>query len=472
MSVHTTTTQTAAAVLEEVPLVQGGLTFNGITEKISGIGEHKTPQLWWILFGMALSGVMVLAGSIGWLVYEGTGIWGLNNPVGWGWAIVNFVFWVGIGHAGTLISAILFLLRQRWRTAINRFAEAMTIVAVICAGIFPAIHVGRIWIAYYMFPLPNQMQMWPNFRSPLLWDVFAVGTYFTVSFLFWFVGLVPDLATFRDRAKTKFRRMVFGILSLGWRNGNKQWKHYELSYLMLAGLATPLVLSVHSVVSTDFATSLVPGWHTTIFPPYFVAGAIFSGFGMVLSLAIIARKVFKLQNLITVDHLEKMNKIILVTGSMVGYAYIMEFFIAWYSGNIYEVFAFVNRGFGNYAWAYWIMFLCNVITPQLFWIRKFRRSIPIMFTLSIFVNIGMWFERFVITVTSLSRDFLPSSWDYYSPTAWDVLTFIGSFGMFFTLFLLFLRFLPMISMSEIKGVLPEADPHHNGHGKKHEGGAA
>ncbi len=472
MSVHTTTTQTAAAVLEEVPLVQGGLTFNGITEKISGIVEHKTPQLWWILFGMALSGVMVLAGSIGWLVYEGTGIWGLNNPVGWGWAIVNFVFWVGIGHAGTLISAILFLLRQRWRTAINRFAEAMTIVAVICAGIFPAIHVGRIWIAYYMFPLPNQMQMWPNFRSPLLWDVFAVGTYFTVSFLFWFVGLVPDLATFRDRAKTKFRRMVFGILSLGWRNGNKQWKHYELSYLMLAGLATPLVLSVHSVVSTDFATSLVPGWHTTIFPPYFVAGAIFSGFGMVLSLAIIARKVFKLQNLITVDHLEKMNKIILVTGSMVGYAYIMEFFIAWYSGNIYEVFAFVNRGFGNYAWAYWIMFLCNVITPQLFWIRKFRRSIPIMFTLSIFVNIGMWFERFVITVTSLSRDFLPSSWDYYSPTAWDVLTFIGSFGMFFTLFLLFLRFLPMISMSEIKGVLPEADPHHNGHGKKHEGGAA
>ena len=457
---NTSKPTTASTVLEEAPLVQGGLTFHGITEKISGIVEGRTPSLWWLLFGTALSGALILVGSIGWLVYEGTGIWGLNNPVGWGWAIVNFVFWVGIGHAGTLISAILFLLRQRWRTAINRFAEAMTIVAVICAGIFPAIHVGRIWIAYYMFPVPNQMDMWPNFRSPLVWDVFAVGTYFTVSFLFWYVGLVPDLATFRDRAKKRIKRVVFGALSLGWRGGNRQWKHYELAYLMLAGLATPLVLSVHSVVSTDFATSMIPGWHTTIFPPYFVAGAIFSGFGMVLTLAIIARRVFRLENLITIDHLEKMNKIILVTGSMVGYAYIMEFFIAWYSGNIYEVFAFINRGFGNYAWAYWIMFLCNVITPQLFWFKKIRRSIPVMFILSIFVNIGMWFERFVITVTSLSRDFLPSSWDYYSPTTWDVLTFIGSFGLFFSLFLLFLRFLPMISMSEVKGVMPEADPHH------------
>lgn len=469
-----TTKHTAApAVLEEAPLVQGGLTFAGITDKISGIVERPTPKLWWLLFGIALSGSLILAGSIGWLFFEGTGIWGLNNPVGWGWAIVNFVFWVGIGHAGTLISAILFLLRQKWRTAINRFAEAMTIVAVICAGIFPAIHVGRIWIVYYMFPVPNQMDMWPNFRSPLLWDVFAVGTYFTVSFLFWYVGLVPDLATFRDRAKTKIKKMVFGVLSLGWLGGNRQWRHYELAYLMLAGLATPLVLSVHSVVSTDFATSLVPGWHTTIFPPYFVAGAIFSGFGMVLTLAIIARKVFSLQNLITVDHLEKMNKIILVTGSMVGYAYIMEFFIAWYSGNIYEVFAFINRGFGNYAWAYWIMFLCNVITPQLFWFRKLRRSIPAMFILSIFVNIGMWFERFVITVTSLSRDFLPSSWDYYSPTIWDIMTFVGSFGLFFTLFLLFLRFLPLIAMSEVKGVMPEADPHHHKHADAPaEGGAA
>ncbi len=452
------------AALVEEPLVAGGLTFRTVTEKISGIAERATPKGWWLAFGAALSGLLVLFGSIGWLFFEGIGVWGLNNPVGWGWAIVNFVFWVGIGHAGTLISAILFLLRQRWRTAINRFAEAMTIVAVICALIFPGIHVGRIWIAYYMFPVPNQMGMWPNFRSALLWDVFAVGTYFTVSFLFWYVGLIPDLATFRDRAVSKVKRVVWGILSLGWRGGNRQWQHYELSYLMLAGLATPLVLSVHSVVSTDFATSLIPGWHTTIFPPYFVAGAIFSGFGMVLTLAIIARKIFHLENLITIAHFEKMNKIILVTGSMVGYAYIMEFFIAWYSGNIYEAFAFINRAFGNYAWAYWIMFLCNVITPQLFWFRKIRRSIPWMFVLSIFVNIGMWFERFVITVTSLSRDYLPSSWDYYSPTIWDILTFVGSFGLFFTLFLLFLRFLPIIAISEVKGVMPEADPHHNGHG--------
>jgi molybdopterin-containing oxidoreductase family membrane subunit len=362
-----------------------------------------------------------------------------------------------------LISAILFLLRQRWRTAINRFAEAMTIVAVICALLFPGIHVGRIWVLYWFFPVPNQMDMWPNFRSPLLWDFFAVGTYFTVSALFWYVGLIPDLATLRDRAKTRLRAIVFGVLSLGWLGGNRQWRHYEKAYLMLAGLATPLVLSVHSIVSTDFATSLIPGWHTTIFPPYFVAGAIFSGFGMVMTLGLIARKIFRLDKLITMDHLEKMSKIMLVTGSMVGYAYMMEFFIAWYSGNIYEAFAFINRAFGNYAWAYWIMFLCNVITPQLFWFRKIRRSVRWLFTLSIFVNIGMWFERFVITISSLSRDFLPSSWDYYSPTFWDVATFVGSFGLFFTLFLLFIRFLPMISMSEVKGVLPEADPHSHDH---------
>jgi molybdopterin-containing oxidoreductase family membrane subunit len=392
------------------------------------------------------------------LVWEGTGIWGLNNPVGWGWAIVNFVFWVGIGHAGTLISAILFLLRQQWRTAINRFAEAMTIFAVICALVFPGIHVGRIWLAYYMFPIPNQMLIWPNFRSPLLWDIFAVGTYFTVSTLFWYVGLIPDLATLRDRA-TKVRKKVLGFFAMGWRGGNRQWQHYEKAYLMLAGLATPLVLSVHSVVATDFATSMVPGWHTTIFPPYFVAGAVFSGFGMVMTLAIIARKIYGLEDIITVNHLEKMNKIILVTGSMVGYAYMTEFFIAWYSGNEYEFFAFINRALGPYAWAYWIMFLCNVITPQIFWFKKLRRSIPVMFVASIFVNIGMWFERFVITVTSLSRDFLPSSWDYYSPSIWDILTFVGSFGLFFTFFLLFLRFLPMVALAEVKGVMPEADPH-------------
>jgi len=457
------------AVGGENLLVTGGHTFHTLTEKISGIVEKKTPSQWYLLFAMAVSGMMVLLGSIGWLVWEGTGVWGLNNPVGWGWAIVNFVFWVGIGHAGTLISAILFLLRQQWRTAINRFAEAMTIFAVISALVFPGIHVGRIWLAYYMFPVPNQMLIWPNFRSPLLWDIFAVGTYFTVSLLFWYVGLIPDLATLRDRA-TKLRKKVLGIFALGWRGGNRQWQHYEKAYLMLAGLATPLVLSVHSVVATDFATSLIPGWHTTIFPPYFVAGAVFSGFGMVMTLAIIARKIYGLEDIITVNHLEKMNKIILVTGSMVGYAYMSEFFIAWYSGNDFEVFAFINRAFGPYAWAYWIMFLCNVITPQIFWFKKLRRSIPVMFVASIFVNIGMWFERFVITVTSLSRDFLPSSWDYYSPTIWDILTFVGSFGLFFTFFLLFLRFLPMVALSEVKAVLPAADPHHY-HKKEVAGGA-
>jgi molybdopterin-containing oxidoreductase family membrane subunit len=465
----------AAVLTAEAPLVTGGLDFGGVTETVSSIVERKTPTAWWLAFSLAASVLLMLVGSIGWLVYDGVGVWGLNNPVGWGWDIVNFVFWVGIGHAGTLISAILFLLRQRWRTAINRFAEAMTIVAVICALMFPGIHVGRMWLLYWFFPVPNQMSMWPNFRSPLLWDFFAVGTYFTVSTVFWYVGLIPDLATLRDRAKTRARKIVFGILSLGWRGGNRQWRHYELVYLMLAGLATPLVLSVHSIVSTDFATSMIPGWHTTIFPPYFVAGAIFSGFGMVMTLAIIARKIFKLENIITINHLEKMNKIMLVTGSMVGYAYISEFFMAWYSGNMYEAFTFVNRAFGNYAWAYWIMFLCNVVTPQLFWSKKIRRSVPVMFVLSIFVNIGMWFERFVITVTSLSRDFLPSSWGYFSPTKWDIMIFIGSFGLFFTLFLLFLRFLPMISMTEIKGVMPEADPHatgHDAHDANPAGGAA
>ena len=444
----------------EAPLVTGGQTFGSITEKISGIIERRTPPVWYLALAASLSLLVVLIGSLGYLVFEGIGIWGLNNPVGWGWAIINFVWWVGIGHAGTLISAILFLLRQRWRTSINRFAEAMTLFAISCALIFPAIHVGRVWVVYWVFPLPNQMQMWPNFRSPLLWDVFAVSTYFTASLLFWYTGLIPDLATLRDRAKTKIRKIFFGIFSLGWRGGNRQWKHYELAYLILAGISTPLVLSVHSVVSTDFAVSILPGWHTTIFPPYFVAGAIFSGFAMVVTLSIIARKIFGLEHLITLNHLEKINKVMLLTGMMVGYAYSMEFFIAWYSGNIYEQFAFINRAFGNYAWAYWIMIGCNVAVPQLFWFKKLRRSIPVMFVASILVNIGMWFERFVIVVTSLSRDFLPANWDYYSPTIWDVATFIGSFWLFFTLFLLFIRFLPLISMSEVKGVLPEADPHH------------
>ncbi len=423
--------------------------------------------MWYVAISITSSLAALMFVSIGYLVWEGVGIWGLNNPVGWGWAIINFVFWVGIGHAGTLISAILFLLRQKWRTSINRFAEAMTLFAVMCALVFPGIHVGRIWIAYYMFPLPNQMDMWPNFRSPLLWDVFAVGTYFTVSLMFWYVGLIPDLATLRDRATTKLRKFVLGILAVGWHGGNRQWKHYELAYLILAGISTPLVLSVHSVVSTDFAVSIVPGWHTTIFPPYFVAGAIFSGFAMVMTLSIIVRKLFALEDYITLRHLERINKIMLLTGMMVGYAYSIEFFIAWYSGNIYEAFTFINRATGPYAWGYWIMITCNVVVPQMFWFKKLRNSIPVMFVISILINVGMWFERFVIVVSSLANDFLPAAWDYYSPTFWDISTFVGSFGLFLTLFLLFIRFAPIIAMSEVKGVLPEADPHHHAQDHDH-----
>ena len=446
--------------IERVPLVLGDKNFQEVTDIIAKPAESKAPKWWFIgLIGSA-SLAALLFSMIGYLVWDGVGVWGLNNPVGWGFAIVNFVFWVGIGHAGTLISAILFLFRQKWRTSINRFAEAMTIFAVICAGIFPGIHIGRVWVAYYMFPIPNSMAMWPNFKSALLWDVFAVSTYFTVSLLFWYVGLIPDLATFRDRSKTKIKQIAYGVFALGWNGSNRHWMNYEKAYLILAAIATPLVLSVHSIVSFDFATSNLPGWHTTIFPPYFVAGAIFSGFAMVLTLLIIARKIFGMEDLVTIRHLENMIKFILATGTMVGYAYAMEFFMAWYSANEFEKFAFINRAFGPYAWAYWIMVSCNVISPQLFWFKKLRTNIPIMFIISIFVNIGMWFERFVITVTSLHRDFLPSSWDYYIPTWVDILTFVGSFGLFFTLFLLFLKFLPMISISEVKGVMSIADPHH------------
>ena len=442
------------------PLILGGKDFHAITEAVVAPVEWQVPKTWYLTFGLSLALLGLLVVSIGYLIWEGTGIWGLNNPVGWGWAIVNFVFWVGIGHAGTLISAILFLFRQKWRTSINRFAEAMTIFAVMCALIFPTIHVGRIWLLYWVFPIPNQMEVWPNFRSPLLWDVFAVTIYGTVSILFWYVGLIPDLATIRDRAKTRVRRMAYGIFSLGWRGSNRHWQNYEAAYLILAGLSTPLVLSVHTIVSFDFAVSQLPGWHTTIFPPYFVAGAIFSGFAMVITLMTVARKIFNLEQLVTIRHFENMAKIILLTGSLVGYSYAMEFFIAWYSGNPFESFAFVNRAFGPYAWAYWIMVSCNVLSPQVFWFKKARTSIPILFTISIFVNIGMWFERFVITVTSLHRDFLPSSWDYYSPTIWDISTFVGSFGLFFTMFHLFVRYLPMVAIAEVKTVLPQADPHH------------
>ncbi|RAP33920.1 hydrogenase [Candidatus Marinamargulisbacteria bacterium SCGC AG-439-L15] len=446
--------------VKRVPLVADNPSFADVTNVVCKPVEDKAPKWWLIGLMLSFSLLLMMVGMIGYLVWDGVGVWGLNQPVGWGFAIVNFVFWVGIGHAGTLISAILFLFRQKWRTSINRFAEAMTIFAVICALVFPGIHVGRVWAAYWLFPFPNSMALWPNFRSPLLWDVFAVSTYFTVSLLFWYVGLIPDLATLRDRAKTKTRKLVYGIFAIGWRGANRHWQNYERAYLILAAIATPLVLSVHTIVSFDFAVSQLPGWHTTIFPPYFVAGAIFSGFAMVLTLLIIAREIFGMKHIVTIRHLENMNKFILGTGTMVGYAYAMEFFIAWYSGNPYETFAFVNRAFGPYAWAYWIMVSCNVISPQLFWFKKLRTSIPVMFVISIFVNIGMWFERFVITVTSLHRDFLPSSWGYYSPTYVDVCTFIGSFGLFFTLFLLFLKFLPMIAISEVKAVMPQADPHH------------
>ncbi len=443
----------------EPALVKGNHDFKDITAMVTDINMRPTPTAWYIAFGISNILLLLLLVSIAYLFWEGTGIWGLNQPVGWGWAIINFVWWVGIGHAGTLISAILFLFRQGWRTAINRFAEAMTIFAVMCAGIFPAIHVGRIWVIYWVFPIPNSMAMWPNFNSPLLWDVFAVSTYFTVSFLFWYVGLIPDLATLRDRIKSKFGKLIYGTFALGWRGSNRHWWNYEKSYMLLAGLATPLVLSVHTIVSFDFAVSLIPGWHTTIFPPYFVAGAVFSGFAMVLTLMIIVRKIYKLEDIMTVDHIEKMNIIILVTGSMVGFAYAMEFFIAWYGGVEYEKAIFIIRATGPYAWAYWIMITCNVLSPQFFWSKKLRRHVGFTFFISIVVNIGMWFERFVIAVTSLSTDFLPSSWGYYSPTFWDVVTYIGTFGLFFTFFLLFLRFLPMVAVAELKGVMPQADPH-------------
>lgn len=450
----------------EPPLVTGNLSFHELTELVARHAEKKPPKLWYVAITISSLLLLNLLVMIAYQVWNGVGVWGNNVPVGWGWPIVDFVFWVGIGHAGTLISAILFLFRQRWRTSINRAAEAMTLFAVICALLFPTIHVGRVWAIYWTLPIPNQMEMWPQFKSPLLWDVFAVSSYFIVSLLFWYVGLIPDLGTLRDRAKTFVRQRVLGVFAMGWTGANRHWRNYEKSYLLLAGLATPLVLSVHSVVSFDFAVSVVPGWHTTVFPPYFVAGAIFSGFAMVVTLLVIARKVYGIEDLITLNHLEKMNIIILLTGSMVGFAYITEFFIAWYSQVEYEQYAFINRATGPYAWAYWIMMSCNLIAPQVFWFKRLRRNIPLMFVISIFVNIGMWFERFVITVTSLHRDYLPSSWGYFTPTIVDVLTFVGSFGLFLTLFLLFLRFLPMVALAEVKGVIPEADPHfYDDHGE-------
>ncbi|HEX3444019.1 MAG TPA: NrfD/PsrC family molybdoenzyme membrane anchor subunit [Chthoniobacterales bacterium] len=443
------------------PMVLNNRSMSWITNLIAGIPEQKTP-LWWYIT-IAITGSIASFGvfCILYLLFTGVGVWGNNIPVGWAWDITNFVFWIGIGHAGTLISAILFLCRQKWRTSINRASEAMTLFAVICAAIYPGIHVGRIWMVWFMAPVPNPNWIWPNFRSPLLWDVFAVSTYFTVSVLFWFLGLVPDLATMRDRARSKVGKFCYGLLALGWRGGNRQWRHYEMAYLILAGLSTPLVLSVHSTVSFDFATSLIPGWHTTIFPPYFVAGAIFGGFAMVLTLMLPARSIYKLHDVFTWNHIDVMCKIILLTGSIVGYAYTMEFFVAFYGANPFERFAFINRYFGPYWWAAWSMFTCNVIMPQLFWVRAFRRNLITVFFVCMCVNAGMWYERFVIIAVSLTRDFLPSSWGMYYPTWVDVMTFAGTFGIFTTFFLLFIRFFPMIAMSEVKTTLPEADPHYH-----------
>ncbi|BDQ01707.1 NrfD/PsrC family molybdoenzyme membrane anchor subunit [Ignavibacterium sp.] len=447
---------------QEAPAVAGRLTLAQIEELVAKPLDTRPDRKYFI--ALSISGSLLLLGAIclGISFYYGIGLWGNNQPVGWAVPIVNFVFWVGIGHAGTLISAILFLLRQKWRTGIARFAEAMTIFAVMCAGIFPIIHTGRPWLAGYLLPYPNQHSLWVNFTSPLLWDVFAVSTYFTVSLVFWYIGLIPDFATLRDRTTSKLKKTIYSIFSLGWRHSSRHWQHYEKAYMLLAGFATPLVLSVHTIVSFDFAVSILPGWHTTIFPPYFVAGAIFSGFAMVVTVLVFVRKIFNLENIITMDHLERMNKVILATGMMVGYAYGMEFFIAWYSGVQAEQFVFINRAFGPYAWAYWIMVSCNVIFPQLFWFRKFRRSIPVMMVIVILVNVGMWFERFVITVTSLHRDFLPSSWAYYKPTFFDMGILLGSFGLFFTLVILFTKSLPVVSISEVKAVADGAQPTHRG----------
>ncbi len=436
------------------PLVDGNKTFHQVTEDICSPLESKPTWLWYLGFSSAVLALLIGITMVTNQIWTGIGTWGLNKTVGWAWDITNFVFWVGIGHAGTLISAILYLFRQNWRTSVNRSAEAMTIFAVMCAGIFPLIHMGRPWLAFWVFPYPNSRgPLWVNFRSPLLWDVFAISTYFIVSCTFWYFGLLPDLATIRDRTKSYIKKYIFSILSFGWTGSMRTWLRYETVYMLLAGLSTPLVFSVHTIVSFDFATSVIPGWHTTVFPPYFVCGAIFSGFGMVLSLMLIARKAMCFEQYITLRHIDTMCKVTLLTSCIVGLAYGTEFFTAWYSANPYEQFAFLNRAKGPYSWAFLIMVSCNVIIPQLLWIPRIRKTLFVVFFISITINIGMWFERFVIIVTSLHRDFLPSSWAMYSPTYVEMGTLLGSFGLFFTCFFLFCRFLPMIAISEIKGVL-------------------
>ena len=436
-----------------------GYDYASVTDKISSIVLTRGTPKWWI-FGFAISFVllMVLLWAVTYLLVVGVGIWGIRIPIAWGFAIVNFVWWIGIGHAGTLISAILLLLRQTWRTSINRFAEAMTLFAVSCAGLFPLLHLGRPWLAYWLFPYPNTMGTWPQFRSPLVWDVFAVSTYATVSLLFWYVGLIPDLATLRDRAKKRAAQVLYGVLAMGWRGSAVHWSRYEMASLLLAGLATPLVVSVHTVVSFDFSVAMLPGWHSTIFPPYFVAGAIYSGFAMVMTLAIPIRYFYKLEDFITMRHLENMAKVLLATGLIVAYGYLMETFGAFYSGDQFDRYMIVNRMTGPYWIAYWTLIACNIAIPQLLWIRRFRLKVPVLFVVSLIVNVGMWLERFIIVVTSLHRDFMPSAWGMYYPTQWDWLTFFGSIGLFLTLLLLFLRYLPVISIFEMRQLVskPEA----------------
>ena len=447
VGVHTTT-----------PVVGPGLTFASVTDKISSLVlKRKTPLWWFFGFGISFILVQVLLLTITHLLFTGIGIWGNNVPVGWAFDIINFVWWIGIGHAGTLISAILLLLRQKWRTSINRFAEAMTLFAVASAGLFPLLHAGRPWVLYWMFPIPNTMGLWPQFRSPLMWDVFAISTYGTVSALFWFIGLIPDFATLRDRTRSKPFQIIYGLLAMGWRGSARHWHRYEMAYLLLAGLATPLVLSVHTIVSLDFASGVIPGWHATIFPPYFVAGAIYAGFAMVLMLTIPLRKFYGLEDFITMRHIQNMAKVMLATGLIVAYGYMMEAFFGWYSGNLYERFMIYNRMTGPYGWVYWLLILCNVLAPQLIWFKRFRTNLVVLFILSIIVSIGMWLERFVIIVTSLHRDFLPSSWGMYSPTGWDFSMFLGTIGLFFALLFLFIRFLPIISIFEMRTILPEAE---------------
>jgi Ni/Fe-hydrogenase subunit HybB-like protein len=440
-------------------IIAPGHTLGSVTDRIASLAlKRRTPLGWFVGFGIAFALLQLLLYTLATLLFKGVGVWGINIPVGWGFDIINLVWWIGIGHAGTLISAILLLLKQDWRTSINRFAEAMTLFAVACAVIFPIFHTGRPWLAaYWLMPYPNTMGLWPNFRSPLIWDVFAISTYGTVSALFWYVGLIPDMATLRDRAKSKAWKIVYGMAAMGWRGSAKHWHNYETAYLLLAGLATPLVISVHTVVSLDFAAGIIPGWHATIFPPYFVAGAIYAGFAMVLTLSIPLRKAYGLEDFITMKHLENMAKVMLATGLIVGYGYTMEAFMAWYSGNPYETFMMSNRMTGPYAPFYWALILCNVIAPNFLWVKNLRTNVPFLFFISLVVSVGMWLERFVIIPTSLHRDFLPSSWGHYSGTFYDWTAFLGTIGLFLTLFFLFIRFMPVISIFEMRTIVPEAE---------------